>query len=213
MKRILILMAVLFSVQYVNAQFGIRAGLNSTATQIDEILQNADGLDEYKVSAAEARVGFHFGLMGRINLGNLYVAPELLFSSINSQMNVEDLINGGTKLADQSYKKIDVPILVGRKFGPDGFALRLEVGPVASFMLSSESSLTEITKEEVKEDVKTATWGFQVGVGVDLFEKIGVGVRYEGGLSSLGEGVTIAGKQQTFDARTQQWILSLAYYF
>jgi len=213
MKRIFILMAVLFSVQYVNAQFGIRAGLNSTATQVDEILQNADGIDEYKVSAAEANVGFHFGLMGRINLGNLYVAPEVLFSSISSQMNVEDLINGGTKLADQSYKKIDVPILVGRKFGPDDFALRLEVGPVASFMLSSESALTEITKEEVKEDLKSATWGFQAGVGVDLFEKIGVGVRYEGGLSSLGEGITIAGKQQTFDARTQQWILSLAYYF
>lgn len=213
MRRIIILLAVMLSVQMANAQFGIRAGLNSTAAQVDEIIQNADGLDEYKVSAADANVGFHFGLMGRINLGNLYVAPELLFSSISSQMKIEDLLNETSTLADQSYKKIDIPLIVGRKFGPDGFALRLEVGPVASFMLSSESALTEITKEEVKEDLKTATWGFQAGAGVDLFEKIGVGVRYEGGLSSLGEGVTIAGREQTFDARTKQWILSLAYYF
>ena len=215
MKRIILLVVILVSVQITNAQFavGLRAGLNSTAVQVDEIIQSSTGIDEYKLSAGEANVGFHFGAMARVGIISFYVQPEFLFSSTSSGVKVEDLISGVVSIQNQSFKKIDIPILFGKKFGLDVFAVRVQAGPVASILLSGESVFDNISNVQPMDELEKATWGFQAGVGVDLFEKIGLDVKYESGLSGLGDGVTIAGINTTFDSRTSQWIASVAYYF
>ena len=76
-------------------------------------------------------VGFHFGLFGRIKIANFFVQPELLFTSSGGQVKVQDITSNTETIKNQTYNKIDIPVLAGLKFGP----ARIEVGPVASFML------------------------------------------------------------------------------
>ena len=39
---------------------------------------------------------------------------------------------------------------------------------------------------DYEEKFNGATWGYQVGVGLDIFKKITIDVKYEGNLSKLG---------------------------
>jgi hypothetical protein len=215
MKRLLFLAAILFSFQLANAQLkvGLRAGLNSTTTQVNEIVQNSTGIDEYRVSAGKANYGFHFGLMTRVSLLGIYVQPEVLFISTSSQVKIDNLVENTSSLINQDFKKLDIPIMIGLKLGPDAFALRVNAGPIASIKLSGNSVFESVANVQPTEDLKKATWGYQAGVGLDLLDKIGLDVKYEGSLTKLGDGVIIAGHQANFDSRTSQWVFSLAYYF
>ncbi len=214
MKRFILFLALIFIGQLVNAQikFGLRGGLNSSTFKINEIIQ-ADNSDSLKFTAGNAKVGFHLGLIGRIEIMSLYIQPELLFSSTGSQVKVKNLFDGSTSFQDQKFKKIDIPIMLGWKLGEDIFAFRVQAGPIASVMLSSDSFLDNIKNITPSSDFKKATWGYQAGIGIDLLEKFAIDLKYEGGLSKLGGGVVIAGQTRTFDSRANQWVLSLGFFF
>ncbi len=187
-------------------KLGLRAGVSSSSVNMDNLNWNTSSGD-YKIIPGDAKVGMHFGGMVRAEFAGMYVQPELIFNSLNSEIKVEDLQTGETRIKDQRFKKIDIPILIGPKFGP----FRANVGPVATFILSGKG-IDEIDGHQVEEDYKSASWGFQAGVGLDVW-KLTVDLKYEGNLSAFGDGVTILGSQQNFDARTSQWILSVGYFF
>ncbi len=66
---------------------------------------------------------------------------------------------------------------------------------------------------DYKEEFNGATWGYQVGVGLDLGKKITIDVKYEGNLSKLADGVKIAGETRSFDSRNSQFVASLGFFF
>jgi len=76
-----------------------------------------------------------------------------------------------------------------------------------------KDELADATNESVESNFKNATFGYQVGAGLDIFKFATLDVKYEGNLSKLGEGVNIAGKPYTFDQRNPQWIFSLGIFF
>ena len=104
---------------------------------------------------------------------------------------------------DQQFNKIDMPIMVGMKFGP----ARVQLGPIASIVLSNKSALADYGNYE--EEFNGATWGYQVGVGLDLGESIILDAKYEGSLSRLGKGVKIGGETRNFDSRTNQFVVGI----
>ena len=214
MKKIVLVVAFVGMIGFVQAQvkFGVRAGLNSTTLKMNELVK-ADNMDELKFTAANAKVGFHAGLVGRVQLMSIFIQPELLFSSTNSEVKVENLTTGDVKLQDQHFNKLDMPIIAGWEFGDDFFGFRVQAGPIASITLSSNSIAENISNIQPKEDFNKATWGYQAGIGLDLFEKLALDLKYEGGLSTLGDGVVIGGQTRTFDARANQWVLSLGFFF
>ena len=181
-------------------KLGIRAGISSSNVKVDDIVRT--GSDEYKLKSGDPMVGFHFGLMSRIQLFNVYVQPELLFTSSGGNVKVTDI--NGTTIKEQKYNKLDIPVLAGLKFGP----ARIEVGPVASVLLSSKSDL--IT--DGKATMKNATIGYQAGVGLDI-SRLAIDLKYEGNLSKLGDGVKIGSEEYNFDTRNSQIILSLGFFF
>ncbi len=66
--------------------------------------------------------------MARITILNLYVQPELLFTSTGGDVEVSALLDDGntfTQIREQKYRQIDFPIMVGYKFGP----ARIQAGP------------------------------------------------------------------------------------
>ena len=201
-----------------NAQFlrfGFKAGVSSTNVKFDDIknIESSDGLKEYAIKQGDSKMGFHAGLYGRIQLLGLFVQPELLFTHSQGEVVLADVTASQMYTETQKFNKIDIPVIVGWKFGP----ARLGIGPVASFMLSEsdglKDKLSSISTEATENNFRKATFGYQIGVGLDILKKITLDVRYEGNLSKLGNGITLGGKDYKFDQRNPQFIFSAGIFF
>ena len=196
-----------------NAQlfsFGIKGGLNYSKMKFNEVTIPSGGVPGYKLLEDESFQGFHVGLMGRLKVFNVFIQPELLFNTSGGKVLVEDLQGGTTveTVKQVKYNKIDLPVLVGMKFGP----ARLNVGPVASVVLSTDSELGDIVPD-LKPTSKGATFGFQAGAGLDILKIITLDLRYEAGLSKLGDKLTLGGKNYPFDSRDSKFLVSLGFFF
>jgi hypothetical protein len=88
--------------------------------------------------------------------------------------------------------------------------LKLEAGPVASFIISNNSDLKNITEYDMQWN--KATIGYQAGIGLDI-GKIALDVKYEGNLSKLGTGIDIGNTTSSFDTRLNQVIVSIGIFF
>ena len=162
-------------------------------------------------------MGYHFGVFARIKVLAIYVQPELIFSQTKASIDVSDVDNLWDNFqestVDIKYNNFDIPVMVGVKLGP----LRLNAGPVATFKLSSDPSAANEEINEMLNDftavTKTATFGGQAGVGIDILKKVTIDVRYEFPLSKLGDDVTIAGQTFKTDQRQSQFIASIGWMF
>jgi len=217
MKKI-VLIAILtipfFMVSQAQIKFGIKAGLTSTSINADEVyndINNAD-IQSLKVKGKNANVGFQGGIFSRITIVNFYVQPELLFTSTSGEVEVTTVYENQDPVSvvkDQKFRQIDFPIMLGYKLGP----IRLQAGPVGTIMLSSDPALSMVETMDVKEEFNGATWGYQVGVGLDILKKVTIDVKYEGNLSKLGDGVEIAGQTRDFDSRNSQFVATVGIFF
>ena len=206
MKKIILIssMAILFLNSSAQMQVGIKGGLNISNIKASEILT-----DDYRINpAASGNLGYHIGGFMRASLVGIFIQPELYFSSIANEFNVEDISGTGTteQLVKQKIGRMDVPVLVGVKLG----TFRLGLGPVGSIIVSDKSDLTDITGYEAT--LKSATFGYQLGAGLDIW-KLGIDLRYEGGLTKLGDQLDIGGHTINLDNRVRQIIISLAINF
>ena len=196
-----------------NAQllsFGIKGGLNYSKLKFDDISNVTSGSTQYNLLEDDSFQGFHFGVMGRLKVFNVFIQPDLLFNNSGGKVLVEE-IQGSTTVntvKQVKYNKLDLPVLVGMKFGP----ARINVGPVASVVLSSDSELGDIIPE-LETMSKGATIGYQAGVGLDILKKFTIDLRYEGGLSKLGDKLSVGGTDYAFDSRDRKFLISLGFFF
>lgn len=206
MKRYsLILLFVFLSVGMANAQlfkFGIKAGVSSSRVKFSEI----DLGNNLVAKEGNSITGMHFGVVSRVQLLGFFVQPELYFSSTGGDIKIVDISTGVETVRTQKFNKIDIPVLVGWKFGP----ARVGIGPVASIVISDKAVLKDYTGYD--EQFNKATFGYQVGVGLDIW-KLGFDLRYEGSLSKLGDGIKVQGQERSFDSRNPQLLASVALYF
>ena len=159
---------------------------------------------------ADIKAGFQnhltFGLFGRVELGMLYVQPEVMYFKTQNIFSLDMANTSETWIPEETVTftlneaNIQVPVLVGIKFLDLGVAtLRAHVGPTANFTLASTTlfdktfKLTndetgeEVTLDENKEvfDTKTIAWGMQAGLGADILGKITLDINYNFGLSKV----------------------------
>ena len=210
----LLCVLALTSLSQAQIKYGLRGGVSSSSLKLNDAIQIAQAdntTQELKLKAQDSKLGFHFGGFAQISFAGFFVQPELLLSSTGGDVAVEDVMNNTTTIAKQRFLRMDIPIIAGMKFGP----ARVGIGPVATFNLSSNDELKNIVMDEIdggnsaSEKFETATWGLQVGVGLDLFNKLVLDVKYEFGLSKLGNGINIDGKDYNFDQRNSQFIFSI----
>jgi len=190
--------------------FGIKGGLNYSKMKFDDIPNIVSGINDYDLSQDESFQGFHIGLMGRVKMFNMFLQPELLFNTTGGKFLIEGMEGGNTvtEVRTVKYNKLDLPVLLGIKFGP----ARINAGPVASVTLSSDSELDEIIPD-MKTLSKGATIGYQAGVGIDILKKLTVDLRYEGGLSKLGDKLTVGDTDYNFDSRASKFLVSVGFFF
>ena len=209
-KLIFIVVASLFLVQVSDAQifkYGIKAGVGFSSVKISDVTGLSSGGDVYDLVTGDGVMGYHLGLQTRIKIAMLYVQPEIYWNAGGG--TVDQVVKDGDRDAlNVKFNRIDVPLLVGVKLGP----LRLNVGPVGSYVISETNDFADINPDyHVYTD--NMTWGWQGGIGVGL-SKLTIDLRYEGSLSDLSETITLpdAVSDFTMDPRPKQWILSVGFW-
>lgn len=171
MKKIILIVAFVFGAsQFTNAQidFGIKAGIN----------YNNNGEDAFKdatndiADGASAKTGYHAGIWfrGKLPILGLYLRPEIIYTEVKSEFEVL------ARTEDYNFKKLDVPVLVGKKIL--GFA-NVFVGPSFQYIIEDKIDFSNLSTDEFDK----FTVGMQFGAGVE-FDNIGIDVRWERGLTN-----------------------------
>jgi hypothetical protein len=141
-------------------------------------------------------------------VGRLYIAPEVLFNSNKVNYTLKGVgIAPVDSLKSETYRNLDIPILLGMKFGP----AIAKAGVVSHLHLNSASDLTKVAGFNAA--YAKATWGYQVGLSIPLGDHLQFDVRYEGNLSQFGNHLNFNGKQYMFDQRAKRVMFSAAYRF
>ena len=188
MKKYLLITALLITVCIsARAQFslGIKGGVNYSTVSADNL--NSSGVAGYEVGAF-ARLG-----------GGLYLQPELYLSSSGGKFNSND----NTVTGNVHFTNLNVPLLVGLKFGPKNLNFRVMAGPIYTSILSQSDNFNQNFNAAYNDfgKYKNSTIGYQAGAGVDI-GSITADLRYEGNLTDI---------NSNFGQRQNLWALSIGF--
>ena len=197
MKKLFLFALVLAATVNANAQvnFGIKAGLSTTDISPEEIIQ-----DELSLKINNADYSMHFGVFLRGQAGIFFIQPEALLNSIKAEYELSDI--SGQSIIREKYTNVDVPVLMGLKLGP----IRLGAGPVAHFNIGKSSDINP-ELEVVSRDYETLTFGYQAGVGIDIW-RLNFDLRYEGNFNSFGDHIALGGNTFNFSQKPSRIMLS-----
>ena len=201
--------ALTFQMAHAQFKIGVKGGLSTTVISANQlIIKNKNDFEQLRLAVNTANYGVHFGIFMQAKMGNFFIQPEVLFNSTSVQYALEDFSNAKvvTTLKKEKFNNLDLPIMLGLKFGP----LRLQGGPVGHVFLSSKSDLLDI--DGYSQTFENLTWGYQAGVGLDL-GKIIIDVRYEGNFKKFGDHMVFEGKNLSFDNTPSRIIASLGIAF
>ncbi len=191
MKNNLLCLILLFASASCFAQFGVKAGLNFNSNgELKEVVTVGENIIE---DSGDAKVGYHVGAYYNIDLGKLYLRPELVYTKTKSEY----------KSNAYDMSKIDVPVLLGLDvIGP----LSVFAGP--AFQYTLDNDFENATISDVKNDI---TVGFNFGAMVKI-GNVGLDVRYERGFSENEASILDSNNVQigTLDSRPSQIIFSLS---
>jgi hypothetical protein len=209
-KLIIIVLSVFLALPaFSQINFGIKAGLSTTSVTMNDLKTLTSGQTSYTVEKLEgANYGFHAGVFLRLAISKLYIQPELLFSNRTNEYTVTNLQTQVADVVKQSFNKLDIPVMVGLKFGP----FRVNAGPSASLLINSPKDL--ISDPDFKSMYANMTFGYQAGVGLDLFKKLTIDLRYEGSLKKFQNEIENAlGTTVSLDDRPNAFLFSLGIMF
>lgn len=205
MKKLIVIVCFIFGVsQTTTAQldFGLKAGINYNTASITSF---KDVESEY-FNKTKGKLGYHAGiwLRAKIPAIGLYIRPELVYTALKSEISEV----GSTKKGDFNFQKLDVPILLGKKFAK---ILYVHVGPSLQYVMDGD-----ITYESVK-DIKLDGFsvGLQLGGGIEL-GAFGIDVRWERGFKDVESKLIpkeVGGTTLNFDTRVNQIIFGVSYKF
>ncbi len=174
MKKLLFVFVFTMLVVAAQAQFGIKAGVNTASFKIESA-------NSAFTEAKDATWGFHAGAFYRLKILMVYVQPEAYFTATGGSFSYDNGIDPPS-IESIDLKRIDIPLLAGVKLGP----IRLNAGPVGMLQISENYSL-----EGMEADMKAMTWGYQLGLGMDLLGKLTFDARYEGPITEVSDEITL----------------------
>src|SRR5476649_2213643 len=160
MKKYVLSVLLLIAVSIgAKAQFslGIKGGVNYSTI-------NSDNLRTSSVA------GYQAGLFARIG-GAVYLQPEVYLSSSGGQFDSND----NTYSGKVTFTDLNIPVLVGLKFGPKNLNFRVMAGPTFISTLSRNENFSN----GFNTAYNNSTLGYQAGAGVDL-GPITADIRYQG---------------------------------
>ena len=204
MKKLLVftLAALMVLPVFSQVKFGLKLGANTATVPDYDISTGTNNIEAVK----NAQWGIQAGAFLRVGIKSLFIQPEIMLASNSYDYNVTTVT--GPDLLHQKFTRLEIPVLLGVKLGP----LHINVGPSANIHIGSPEAL--IDDPDFGELYRSATFGYQAGIGVDLFKRLVLDARYGGSLSErFGESVTIGTQTFNLDSRQPSFILSLGIMF
>jgi len=189
MKKYLLSVALLVAVSIsAKAQFdlGIKGGVNYSTINSDNV-------------RSSSVAGYQVGAFARIG-GGVYLQPEVYLSSSGGEFNSpNDVYNGKVK-----FTNLNVPVLVGFRFGPQNLNFRVMAGPEYISVLNQNQNLSNnfnAAYNNFGNSYKNNMLGYQAGFGVDL-GAITADLRYQGDFDHFND---------TYNQRQNLWALSIGF--
>jgi len=153
-----------------SVNFGVKAGVNLSSFSTQNTL------------SSENRAGYLAGFWARVGGGGIHFQPELYYTAKNVEFKDQAGISNTAK-----FKSIDLPLLVGTKFGALGTGVRFNTGPLISFVTSKDQSTADAFNNATQLRYKDQNYAWQFGVGLDV-QKVSFDLRYELGLNKIDNG-------------------------
>lgn len=188
-------------------KFGLAVGTSTTSVAPSDLLiTDASGAESLIMRLESANYGVHGGIFLSILMKKFFIRPAAYFNSNSADFRIQDISSGEVKLLREKYQNLDIPFLMGFKFGP----LRLQGGPVGHLFIDCQSELDQIDGYEKKfEDL---TYGWQAGFGLDIW-KISIDLNYEGNFSRFGDHINVFGQPFAFDQNPSRFVGTLGFTF
>ncbi len=182
---VLLLIAVSISAK---AQFslGIKGGVNYSKINSDN----------FRTSSV---AGYQAGLFARIG-GAVYLQPEVYLSSSGGQFDSNDNSYSGKV----TFTDLNVPVLVGLRFGPKNLNFRVMAGPQYISVLNQNQNLSanfNAAYNNFGNAYRKDMLGYQAGAGIDLGPAT-VDLRYQGDFNNF---------NTAYDQHQNLWALSVGF--
>jgi hypothetical protein len=219
MKKILLFVSILAFSANISAQdfsWGPKLSVSSPSLKLKDV-KNLESASQAVnlLEEKDAKLGYQIGVFARVSLLGIYVQPEVLFSNSSTEIKFTDVMdeenNPVDVIGEVSMNKIDIPVMFGKRFLR---VFRVNAGPVFTLLLSEnikQEGLSD-TFKEVKANYKNSTIGLQLGAGLDL-SIVTIDLRYELGLQSISDNITIGETEFATDQRLNQFLLSVGIKF
>ncbi|HEX8428911.1 porin family protein [Hymenobacter sp.] len=193
MKKLLFSFLLLVgSVGAVQAQSDVSLGLKVGGT-----LSSFAGKES---SGYENTFGFHGGGFANIGFTRLFAfQPEIIYSQ------------KGAKLKDAFTKRLsylDVPLA----FHVNADGLFFEAGPQVGFLLAAKNKTTNTSVDD-KNSYNTVDFGYLFGLGYQRKSGLGIGLRYNGGITKVDKPSTAGTITYQDNIRNSAFQLYLTYSF
>lgn len=138
------------------------------------------------------------GVFGRVNLGRLYVQPEIYFLVKGADYNLLGTVRDSGKIRLNTF---EAPVLLGYYLArSETLNLRVMAGPVFNLYTKETQNGLDVTDPN-RYDFDRNVNSVQFGVGADLL-MFTLDARYEYGLSRLNKELGV---------RANQWSINLGY--
>ena len=159
----------IFSFAQTPAKFGLKGGVNIATIKIEDF-------DE-----TDSRIGLHVGGFAHIHLAQQWaLQPELLYSAEGGKVDF-----GGGSEATYKNDYVNIPLMIQYMFD-NGF--RLEAGPQLGLLVSSEIEDEDGNEEDADDTFKSTNVSLGFGLNYLSHSGLGVGGRYNLGVSNIAEG-------------------------
>ena len=211
MKKIMIILLALFIAipAFSQLKWGLKAGVSTNSITMNNAIQLTGQSTSYTVEALKsASYGFHGGLFVRLTIFGVYIQPEVLFATSEHNYNVKNLSTSVITEVPQKLNNLSIPVMVGFKLGP----IRINAGPAASMAITSPKAL--VNDPNLSNVYNKMSFGYQAGLGFDLFKTLTFDVRYEGSLQKYQTQIqNAAGTKVALDNRPNAFLFSVGLMF
>lgn len=191
MKKIILLLAIIFVSMEAFSQFNIGPKVGYTSSKL------TTDLDEIKESI---RSNFQVGAFARFGR-KLYVQPEIYYATSGGKWETD--YSGSSN--EIKFKNIGIPVLIGYKLlNAKVVNFRIMTGPVINFIVDKSMSPDSIFQED---NFKNIAWGWDLGTGFDIFF-LTLDLRYEFGLNNL---FTPSAGEENQNVKSNVFVISLGF--
>jgi len=184
----------------VGPEFGIKGGAN-----MSNLYSDSEEINDENVLW-----GFNAGVYAAFPISdNIFIQPEILFTTKGAELDYDFAGTEGTSKFKLNY--VEVPLLVRFDLTEN---FNIHVGGYASYLVSAKikgEGDVEFERDFDADDFERFDAGLSAGIGIKL-NPIGIGLRYNYGLTTIGKEREAFGQNYTFpDAKNSNLSLYLSY--